>query len=307
MPTMRRSVSMNTTATVLQARLGRYQITLVGVNTLLLVVGISMSFFGLLLISSYHMTRLHFLSNWLYIFPMTISSLGCLTFFLSIMGIMATAAKNRYFLLVYACLMACLVIPQFFSTYAAIRAKEDTDEQGFTKNPQVAALRKHILEAYQSDDHEALATWHLIQEDLRCCGTGTGGSAQGYDFWRNAAGNLSLDLPVSCCVKTDGKASHNCPWKGFFQDSMSRLLNSGQEKDNIKAEIYRTGCLTVLNSIYTDEVVPYLQPFFMLASILVAVLEIAVVAIAIGYVAVLRRREEKYGYAGDNGHNDTPF
>ena len=53
--------------------------------------------------------------------------------------------------------------------------------------------------------------------------------------------------------------------------------------------------------------VPYLQPFFMMASILVAVFEIATVAVAIGYVAVLRRREEKYGYAGDNGQNDTPF
>jgi len=304
MPTLRRSVSMNTTATVLQARLGRYQIALVGVNTLLLVVGISMSFFGLLLISSYHMTKLYFLSNWLYIFPMTVSSLGCLTFFLSIMGIMATAAKNRYLLLVYACLMACLVIPQFFSTYAAIRAKEDTDEQGFTRNDYVAKLRNHIRNASQSNNQETLNTWYLIQEDLRCCGAGSGGSVQGYDFWRNARGELSMDLPKSCCVRTDGKPSHNCPYEGFFQDTNSRLLQSGQVKDNIKAEIYRTGCLTVLNSIYTDEVVPYLQPFFMLASILVAVLEIAVVAIAIGYVAVLRRREEKYGYAGDN---DTPF
>ena len=50
-----------------------------------------------------------------------------------------------------------------------------------------------------------------------------------------------------------------------------------------------------------------MQPVFLLASIIVAVLEIAVVAIAIGYVAVLKRREEKYGYAGDNGHHDTPF
>ena len=45
----------------------------------------------------------------------------------------------------------------------------------------------------------------------------------------------------------------------------------------------------------------------MLVSIAVAVLEIAVVALAVGYVAVLKRREEKYGYAGENGHNDTQF
>lgn len=298
---------MNTTATVLQARLGRYQIALVGMNTFLLVVGISMSFFGLLLISSYHMVRLSFLSEWLYIFPMTISSLGFLTFFLSIMGIMATASKNRYVLLVYACLMACLVIPQFFSTYAAIRAKEDTDEGGFIKNDRVALLHKHILKAFEENDNEALETWDIIQEDLRCCGDGSSGSVHGYQYWRKAAGNLSLDLRESCCVKVNGKSSHRCEWRNFFKDTQSRLLNSNSVKDDIDAEIYRTGCLTVLDSIYQDEVVPYLQPFFMMASILVAVFEIATVAVAIGYVAVLRRREEKYGYAGDNGQNDTPF
>jgi len=298
---------MNTTATVLQARLGRYQIALVGMNTVLLVVGISMSFFGLLLISSYHMVRLSFLSEWLRIFPVTISSLGCLTFFLSIMGIMATASKNRYVLLVYACLMACLVIPQFFSTYAAIRTKEDTDEGGFTRIDRMSKLDEHIREAFKNKDNETLETWDIIQEDLRCCGDGSSGTVHGYQFWRTAAGNLSLNLRESCCVKVNGKSSHKCYWKNFFEDSRSRLLDSRSQKDDIGAEIYRTGCLTVLDSIYRDEVVPYLQPFFMMASILVAVLEIATVAVAIGYVAVLRRREEKYGYAGDNGNNDTPF
>ena len=118
----------------LQARLGRYQIALLCVNTILLVVGILMVFFGLVLISSYHMTRLSFLSPWLSIFPLTITSLGGITFFLAIMGIMTTGIKNRYLLLVYACLMACLVIPMFFATYAGVRVKEDTDEGAFTKN-----------------------------------------------------------------------------------------------------------------------------------------------------------------------------
>ena len=65
--------------------------------------------------------------------------------------------------------------------------------------------------------------------------------------------------------------------------------------------------MMIIHTAIMFQIIPYLQPFYMMASILVAVMEIAVVAIAIGYVAVLRRREEKYGYAGDNGHNDTPF
>merc|ERR1712142_972962 len=302
---MRRSISMTTTVETIQARLGRYQIALLCVNTVLLVVGILMVFFGLTLISSYHMVRLSFLSPWLSIFPLTITSLGAITFFLSIMGVMATAIKNRYFLLVYACLMACLVIPMFFSTYAGIKAKEDTDEQGFVRVG-VNKLQKYIREALENGDNSALATWDYIQEDLRCCGDGSSGQVHGYKFWQTANGSRSLDLRKSCCVKVRGEAHDRCPWKNFFQVK-SRTLHSDNFKDDIHAEIYRTGCLTVLDSIYQDEILPYLQPFFMLASIVVAVLEIAVVAIAIGYVAVLKRREEKYGYAGDNGLHETPF
>jgi len=298
---------MTTTATTIQARLGRYQIALLCVNTILLVVGILMVFFGLVLISSYHMTRLSFLSPWLSIFPQTITSLGGITFFLAIMGIMTTGIKNRYLLLVYACLMACLVIPMFFATYAGVRVKEDTDEGAFTKNLYVKLFGDHMKKAFEDDDHEALASWDFIQEDLRCCGDGKVGNVHGYQFWSTPAGNSSVDLRQSCCVKVQGQVSYKCEWQNFFKDVESRLLAARPQNDKIEAAFYRTGCLTVLDSIYQEEILPYMQPVFLLASIIVAVLEIAVVAIAIGYVAVLKRRVEKYGYAGDNGHHDTPF
>jgi len=294
---------MTTTATTIQARLGRYQIALLCVNTILLVVGILMVFFGLVLISSYHMVRLSFLSPWLYTFPLTITSLGGITFFLAIIGIVTTGVKNRYFLLVYACLMACLVIPMFFATFAGVRVKEDTDEGAFTRPLFVSRFHEHIKNASEIDDHDALASWDYIQEDLRCCGDGQLGNEHGYRFWNR----YGSDLRQSCCVRVQGEVSHNCEWKNFFQDVGTRGLHVSDPNNKIDSALYRTGCLTVLNSIYRDEILPYLQPFFMLASIMVAVLEIAVVAIAIGYVAVLKRREEKYGYAGDNGHHDTPF
>ena len=133
-------------------------------------------------------------------------------------------------------------------------------------------MHKHILKAFEEDDNEALETWDIIQEDLRCCGDGSSGSVHGYQCtsvvgmsvierlylffsdWRKAAGNLSLDLRESCCVKVNGKSSHKCDWRNFFKDTESRLLNSNSRKDDIDAEIYRTGCLTVLDSIYQDEV-----------------------------------------------------
>jgi len=305
---MRRSVSMNTTATVLQVRLGRYQNAIITVNTLLLVVGLTMLFFGILLDSSYHMTRLYFISDWLFTFPTTVIVLGALIVLISIMGILSATSKNRYALLVYAFLMACMVIPQFFSTYAAIRAKEDTDEGAFTRIGNVEKFRKHILNAFTANDSAALDTWDMIQEDLRCCGDGSSGNVHGYRFWSKASGSLSDDLRMSCCVRTNGKIGHNCPYKDFFKADQARSFVGGDlGKNDIDAEIYRTGCLTVLDSIYHEEVIPLLQPVFLLVSIIVAVLEVALVALAVGYVAVLKRREEKYGYAGDNGHNDTAF
>lgn len=298
---------MNTTATVLQVRLGRYQNALISLNTLLLVIGISMLFFGMLLITSYHMPRLYFLSHWLFTFPMTVICLGVLKVVFSIVGILSAASKNRYALLVYACLVACLVIPQFFSTYAAIRTKEETDESGFTRNDHINLFKTHIRKAFETNDQAALDTWDIIQEDLRCCGHGSGGTVHGYQFWRSASGNLTHSLPRSCCVKIAGKISHNCHWEDFFKDDEGRSFNAAKGKDTIDAAIYRTGCLTILDSIYHSEIVPLLQPGFMLTSIAVAVLEIAAVALAVGYVAVLKRREEKYGYAGENGQNDTSF
>jgi len=281
---------MTTTATTLQLRLGRYQHALVTINTLLLMVGLTLMFFALHLVVNQHMARLDFFSDWLSIFPLTVLILGVLTVLFSLLGVLSTACKNKYALLVYACLMACLVIPQFFSTYASIRAKEDTDERGFEKN--IHVLKMHISKAFQSDDTEAISAWDRIQEDLRCCGS----DLYGYKFWNGL--NNSYDLRESCCVR---HGDNSCPWKGFFKED-GAYGDAGAD-----LPIYKTGCLTVLDILYEKEVIPLLQPVFLLASIMVAVLEIAAVAFAVGYVAVLRRREQKFGYAGDNGHTDTPF
>ena len=66
--------------------------------------------------------------------------------------------------------------------------------------------------------------------------------------WMRASGEMNYDLPKSCCVRTKGDIVHDCPWENFFKNEDGRSLKM------VDAEIYRTGCLTVLDNIYHEEV-----------------------------------------------------
>lgn len=54
--------------------------------------------------------------------------------------------------------------------------------------------------------------------------------------------------------------------------------------------IYRLGCLTVLDDLYFTEVKPILQPVYLILSIVIAILEIASVALAAAYINVLKKK-----------------
>ena len=54
--------------------------------------------------------------------------------------------------------------------------------------------------------------------------------------------------------------------------------------------IYRLGCLTILDDLYLTEVKPILQPVYMILSIVIAIVEIASVALAAAYINVLKKK-----------------
>ena len=54
--------------------------------------------------------------------------------------------------------------------------------------------------------------------------------------------------------------------------------------------IYRLGCLTVLDDLYLTEVKPILQEVYMILSIVIAIVEIASVALAAAYINVLKKK-----------------
>ena len=110
------------------------QIILILINTILLAFGISMIVLGLYFISGFHMARLYFLDYWLYIFPVSVSTIGLFLALASVLGVVFSGLKNKYGLIGYSVLMGALVLPQFFTTYASSQVKQATDERAFVNH-----------------------------------------------------------------------------------------------------------------------------------------------------------------------------
>ena len=110
------------------------QTILILINAILLAFGISMIVLGLYFISGFHMARLYFLDYWLYIFPLSLSSIGMLLALTSVAGVVFAGLKNKYGLITYSVLMGALVLPQFFTTYASSQVKQATDERAFVNH-----------------------------------------------------------------------------------------------------------------------------------------------------------------------------
>ena len=111
--------------------LSKSQIGAMVANGLLILFGILMVALAFHLNNETHMSRLHFLSSWLYTFPMTLIILGMFNVVIGLAAIVAAAIRNKYGLIVCAVFVLLLVLPQFFSIWAANRVKEDTDEKAF--------------------------------------------------------------------------------------------------------------------------------------------------------------------------------
>jgi len=126
------------------------------VNGLLILFGILMVALAFHLINEHHMTSLYFLSSWLYTFPMTLIILGMFNVVIAFAAIIAASIRNKYGLIVCAIFVLLLVLPQFFSIWAANRVKEDTDEKAFLQPLFTEKLSNHIVEAIRKNDNKSL-------------------------------------------------------------------------------------------------------------------------------------------------------
>ena len=171
-------------------------ISLIIINVLLLIAGLAMMFGGTLLIYNYHMTRLYFLSKWLYAFPVSTITIGLFLLLVSVFGIIVAISNQKLLLIMYSVVIFAMVFPIFFNQYAAMQLKQDTDEKAFTNNHYVVKKRSkffvdiylcfeyfqkkfkdHILTSLNKSD--IMEEWYYIQSDLKCCGDGRHGDTNG--------------------------------------------------------------------------------------------------------------------------------
>ena len=138
-----------------------YLISLTVSNILMMGTALWMTIFGISLTTGYHMTRLSFISSWLYYFPVTVTGIGVIMCVLAVVGILATITRCKSVLIVYSVCVAILVFPQFFSTYAASRLKQEIDDGAFERNNR--KLQIYIEEGSE----EELENWYHIQRNLR--------------------------------------------------------------------------------------------------------------------------------------------
>ena len=81
---------------------------------------------------------------------------------------------------------------------------------------------------------------------------------------------------------------------GVFSKYSISLIKDHDKVGQSEREHYpinRLGCLAVLDSLYQNEVVPLIQPVYMFLSIIIAVVEIASVALAAAYINVLKNKD----------------
>jgi len=254
----------------------KYLISLTVTNIILLASGFGMCFLGLHFNGGYHMNRLDFITKWLKVLPYSLIGLGTTIVAVSVLGVFSTTSRNRIGLRIYTLIVALLVVPQFFTTYAtshlnSLNAKDDMFEKSHR------LLKEHIELAKKANDTRAIEDWHYIESDLRCCGDM---DMNGYEFW-----NVKLDypeLPKSCCVQKFGEPDDHCDYKDLY--------NKPDHQKSGEYAIYRLGCLTILDDLYLTEVKPILQPVYMILSIVIAIVEIASVALAAAYINVLKKK-----------------
>jgi len=248
-------------------------------NICLLASGFGMLFLGLYFNSGYHMSRLYFISPWISRFSMTLICLGAIIAASSVFGVMASTTRSMILLRIYTVIIACLVLPQFFTTYisfqiSALNVNKDMFRQGSME------LSEHIKGTIGESMHSK-EEWNFIEEDLRCCGDI---DMTGYLFWQTHNSQEFTSIPKSCCVKKFGEVDEGCHWEDLFEST-----NHQRETDY---PIYRIGCLTVLDHLYDKEVIPIINPVYLSLSVFIAIIEIASVALSAAYINVLRKKDD---------------
>ena len=85
------------------------QFVLILLNVLALAAGLGVLILGLYFDLSYHMSRLYFLDDWFFTFPLLVSINGSILVLVSLFGVIAAILKRRVGLIIFSSLMLAMV------------------------------------------------------------------------------------------------------------------------------------------------------------------------------------------------------
>jgi len=261
------------------SRSSKYQRFLNISNVFLLITSTILIFCGIILISWYHMLKLHFWSPYFYWCPMLMLTLGIYTFGTTCYGFIISVKESRGLLTVMAVLLSIAFIGQLASVFTAMMLRTDLE----TEIPNVANIVED-MEMYGKDDSKK-ASWDSLQSSLRCCG---GKDYEiGFQTWdrvnlkgvAGTQGRRGRDVPDSCCHKVE---------EGCGKDK----IDKAHQARNNDIGIWKDGCIEILEVMLKRDFIEY--PFawvYIGVGLILALVELITVVLACAYIAQINRRQ----------------
>jgi hypothetical protein len=255
------------------SRSSKYQRFLNISNVFLLITSTILIFCGIILISWYHMLKLHFWSPYFYWCPMLMLTLGIYTFGTTCYGFIISVKESRGLLTVMAILLSVAFIGQLASVFTAMMLRTDLETELANTAKIADDMDKYALE------DSTKANWDSLQSSLRCCG------GKRYEFgfrsWDRVPinGTKGHHVPDSCChEQTEG-----CGRGKIDKAVQARSNNIG---------IWKDGCIEILEVMLKRDLIEY--PFawiYIGVGLILALVELITVVLACAYIAQINRRQ----------------
>jgi len=302
---MERSASVATGLTVaglFGIKTSLYQKCFLGLNIAIILSSVCFAFYSGVLIKAYYLDKLDFSASdqkdqtWWQNFPLlpwVLVGVGMAAFVVSAYGFVISSLENKWVFIVYGVLLSAVLISTVAVTFLAQSVREQ-----IKSHPDWSAGKQEMKRLYhQIDDQgnpknpEFISNWNEIYQGLRCCGSGVE-IGQGFRDHTTQTDDVKKALgyqcvPTSCCLDPD-----DCK---TLMPNMQKCQKPDTTKDLTKL-IYIHGCFEIMTTLYNKDLVPGLM-ILAIASIAVAVLEIAAVAVSFAFVARIRRKEKRYQVA----------
>lgn len=286
MPLMR-SGSAKSTLSTIQRRATRYQKYLTLVSVFLIITQTIVIFTAVVLMRFYFLDNLYFWSEYFRVLPIFMIVLGIYNFLVAIYGFGIANMEHRALLGIFAGVLAVGFIAQLGAVFVAWQVRTEIVVANIGSANTVEVLR------YYGIDTQITTSWDSMQQRLRCCG-GTNWLSGYLEYANTPMGKDHNSVPDSCCrTETEG-----CGYN-IFSQSLQQIRNV----------IFVDGCLTVLQLLLDEDVVPIMAAYAAIG-ILIALAKLVALVLSCAFMAQISRKRQReemvWSAVRTNDHEDMP-